>query len=68
MKQVSYSIPSIHCAHCIHTIEMELKDIKGVKKAKADLASKQVKIEFEDPADEGMIVATLKEINYPPEI
>lgn len=68
MKQITYSIPSIHCAHCVHTIQMELEDIQGVKKAKADLATKKVEVEFEGPADEELIIATLKEINYPPEI
>lgn len=68
MKQVTYSIPSIHCGHCVHTIQMELEDLEGVKKANADLVTKKVEVEFEDPADEDLIIATLKEINYPPEI
>jgi len=67
MKQITYSIPSIHCAHCVHAIQMELEYLQGVKKATADLQTKKVEVEFEDPADEDLIIATLKEINYPPE-
>jgi len=68
MEKKIYQVPSIHCEHCVHTIEMELKDIKGVSQVKADLNNKTVEVEFEQPANEDIIVGTLKEINYPPEL
>jgi copper chaperone len=67
METVKYSVPSIHCGHCVKTIETELGDIKGVSRVKADFDSKTVEVDFESPAKEEILVATLKEINYPPE-
>lgn len=67
MTTQEFAVPSIHCNHCVHTIEMELGDLEGVKSAKADLDSKKVVVEFEQPASVERITDTLKEINYPPE-
>ena len=68
METLKYSVPSIHCGHCVRTIEMELGDIKGVTSVKADLDSKTVEVDFAAPATEDLVVATLKELNYPPEM
>jgi len=68
METVKYSVPSIHCVHCVKTIEMELGDVKGVTSVKADLDSKTVEVEFAAPATQDMVVVTLKELNYPPEM
>ena len=68
METVKYSVPSIHCGHCVRTIEMELGDIKGVASVKADLDSKTVVVDIHPPATEDLVVATLKELNYPPEM
>ncbi len=68
MSKVTYSVPAISCNHCIHTIEMELGDVKGVESVKADLDSKTVEIEYSAPATEDILIGTLKEINYPPEV
>jgi len=68
METLKYSVPSIHCGHCVRTIEMELGDIKGVASVKADLESKTVVVDFTPPATEDLVVATLKELNYPPEM
>ncbi len=65
MKTVTYSIPNISCKHCTHTITMELSDIEGVKNVDADVKTKRVTIEFDDPATEEIIRSTLVEINYP---
>ncbi len=67
MEKIIYKIPAIHCGHCTHTIKMELEEIEGVRIVTADLSSKQVIVEFEEPATESDIINTLKEINYPPE-
>ncbi len=68
METVKYSVPSIHCGHCVKTIEMELGDVKGVSRVKADLDSKTVEVDFSAPASKELVMATLKELNYPPEI
>ena len=68
MDKKLYKVPAIHCGHCVHTIEMELGDLEGVSSVKADLESKTVEVEFENPASEDLIIGTLKEINYPPEV
>lgn len=68
METVEYSVPSIHCGHCVKTIEMELGEISGVSRVKADLDSKTVAVDFAAPASEELVIATLKELNYPPEM
>jgi copper ion binding protein len=67
MKTVKYSVPAMMCGHCVRTIESEVGELKGVASVKAMLDSKSVEVSFDAPATEEMIVATLKEINYPPE-
>jgi len=68
MEKVKYSVPSIHCGHCVKTIEMELAEIKGVASVKADQDTKTVEVEFAAPANQDLVVATLNELNYPPEM
>jgi copper chaperone CopZ len=46
---------------------MEVGDIPGVTRVKADLDSKQVFVEWDEPATWEQIQKTLVEINYPPE-
>jgi copper chaperone len=65
MTSITYSVPGIHCMHCTHTIEMEVGELDGVKSVKADLDTKNVKIEFDAPASEEKIKALLTEIEYP---
>lgn len=65
MKTVTYSVPAINCMHCVHTIQSEVAVLKGVQSVKADAATKQVDIVFDDPASEEQIKALLAEINYP---
>lgn len=68
MEKIKYSVPSIHCNHCKMTIEMELSEIPGVGSVNVDSEAKTVEVSFDNPATEEIIVNTLKEINYPPEI
>ena len=67
MKTIKYSIPNMMCGHCVHTIESEIGELTGVSIVKAILEDKSVEVTFDTPASEEQIVATLKEINYPPE-
>lgn len=66
MTTKTFVVPNISCGHCTHTIESELSEVAGVKSVKADQATKQVTVAFEEPATWDEIVATLEEINYPP--
>ena len=65
MNKVNYSVPNIHCNHCVHTIQSEVSELEGVLSVKADANSREVDIEFEDPASEAKIKSLLAEINYP---
>ena len=67
MTTVTYTIPAISCGHCTHTIETEVGEIQGVQSVKADEATRQVVISFDDPANEDGIKSLLAEINYPAE-
>lgn len=66
MSSRTFTVPSISCGHCTHTIQMEIGEIPGVKNIQADVASKQVVVEWDAPATWDKIKATLMEINYPP--
>lgn len=65
MTTVTYTVPAISCGHCTHTIETEVGELHGVHSVKADEATKEVVITFDDPANENIIKALLAEINYP---
>ena len=65
MQNVTYRVPGISCGHCVNTIELELNEVEGVSRVKADVESKSVTIDFQDPASEARLINLLKEINYP---
>ena len=67
MTVKTFTVPNISCGHCTHTIEMEVSDLAGVKSVKAEQETKQVTVEWEDPANWEKIQSLLQEINYPPE-
>ncbi len=66
MTTITFNVPNISCGHCVHTIQMELGELAGVSNVIASEMTKQVTVEFEPPATEEQIEATLTEINYPP--
>jgi copper chaperone CopZ len=65
MQTITFNVPAIHCNHCTHTVSMELSDLDGVTKVDADLDTKNVTVEFDEPATEQILRDTLAEINYP---
>jgi copper chaperone CopZ len=65
MQSKTFTVPNISCGHCTHTIEMEIADIAGVNNVKANLDSRQVVVEWGEPATWEQIEAMLEEINYP---
>ena len=68
MTDVKYNVPNITCGHCVHTIQMEIGELEGIQSVVADDKTKEVAISFDAPASEDQIIATLKEINYAPEM
>jgi copper chaperone len=67
MTSKTFIVPNISCGHCTHTVEMEVGDLEGVTRVKAEQESKQVTVEWQEPATWEKIEAVLQEINYPPE-
>lgn len=65
MKTATFNIPNINCNHCVHTIETELSEIEGVTNVAANSVTKEVEVQFKDPANEDAIMLLLAEINYP---
>lgn len=65
MTTVTYTVPNISCNHCVHTIINELNDLPGVKAVQAEVASKQVRVDYEPPATTEKIEELLAEVNYP---
>jgi len=61
----TFKIPTIHCGHCVRTIERELAELEGVVSVKAEAASKEVTVAWQEPATWEKIAALLEEINYP---
>jgi copper chaperone CopZ len=47
------------------TITKELKELKGIRKVEGSPQFKTVEVEWETPATEEQIRATLTEINFP---
>ena len=68
MTKKTFIVPNISCGHCTRTIESELGELAGVTGVKAEATSKQVTVEWEEPATWDNIRALLEEINYPPEM
>ena len=66
MESKTVTVPNISCGHCTHTIEMELGDLAGVQTVKADMESRQVLVEWGQPATWDKIASLMVEINYPP--
>ena len=66
MESKTFVVPIIRCGHCTHTVEMELGDLAGVQNVTADIQSKQVLVEWDQPATWQQIESLLVEINYPP--
>jgi copper chaperone CopZ len=66
MTTKTFTVPNISCGHCTHAIKMELGEVPGVQSVEADVATKNVTVEWKEPASWDMIKSVLVEINYPP--
>ncbi len=67
MASKTVKIPSMHCGNCLNTIRLELLDLKGVNEVNGDIASKEITVQWNAPADWESITATLDEIGFSPE-
>jgi copper chaperone CopZ len=67
MSTKTFNIPAISCGHCVHTVEREVSEVIGVTKVIADEQTKEVTIEWGDPATWDQIKDLLVEIEYPPQ-
>lgn len=65
MQELSVKVPGINCGHCTATIQRELAELPGVDKVQAEVASKQVTVSYQAPADQAGILALLQEIGFP---
>ena len=65
MESRTFSIPNISCGHCVMTIKNELIELDGVTKVEGDPEKKEIRVEWDAPADQEKIRAILKEIGYP---
>lgn len=66
MESKTVKVPNISCGHCTNTIKMEVEELDGVKNVEASEQTKQVTVQWDDPASWEKIEALLEEINYPP--
>jgi copper chaperone CopZ len=65
MAKKTFSIPNISCGHCVMAIKNELGELDGVTKVEGNPTAKTIAVEWESPASEEQIKATLREMNYP---
>ena len=65
MSKQTFSVPNISCGHCVNAIKSELGELEGVRTVDGNPQAKSIEVEYDAPATEDQIRATLKEINYP---
>ena len=67
METRTFTVPNIGCDGCVRAIENEVGELQGVQAVKAEVASKQVTVQWDTPTTWDTIKNTLIEIEYPPE-
>ena len=65
METTRFSVPNVSCGHCVKAIQKELSELAGGTSVERDSSMKIIKVEWEAPATEDNLRATLKEINFP---
>ena len=65
MQTKTVTVPNISCGHCVNTVQNEVSELEGVVSVKAEEATKQVTISWQDPQTWDRISALLEEIEYP---
>ena len=65
MEKETFNIPNISCGHCVMAVKNELSEMAGVVNVEGDPQTKNVTVEYQEPASVEQIKAKLQEINYP---
>ena len=65
MDKITLSVPNINCGHCVMTIKNELSEMEGVIHVEGDEQTKEIKVDWQEPASIEKIKEKLEEINYP---
>ena len=65
MEKITLSIPNISCGHCVMTIKNELREMEGVIHVEGNEQTKEIKVDWQEPASIEKIKEKLEEINYP---
>jgi copper chaperone len=66
MPSKTFEVPNISCGHCVMTIKNEVSELAGVSSVEASEDTRQVAVQWDDPASWEQINDLLVEINYPP--
>ncbi len=66
MDRKTFQVPNIGCDGCVRTIKNELNELPGVTVVEADVKTKIVTVEWDNPANWQQIKDTLAEIDYAP--
>ena len=65
MSSKTLHIPDISCSHCVNNIKNELGEMPGVVSVSGDVESKNIVINWEQPASLSDILEVLQDIGYP---
>lgn len=65
METATLYVPNIGCDGCVRTIKAEVGQLEGVARVDVDKDTKQVRLEWGNPATLGQIENLLAEIDYP---
>ncbi len=66
MEHKTFQVPAIGCDGCVKTIKTEVSQLPGVTQVDADVDTKMVTVEWNEPASWTGIESKLVEIDYPP--
>ena len=66
MEQKTVSIPDISCGHCLAAVKREAGEVNGVLSVEGDVQTKNVTIQWNEPATWEAIEDQLKDAGYPP--
>jgi copper chaperone len=64
MEKTILLIPNISCDHCVMTIKNELSEMEGIINVEGDSQTKEIKVDWQEPASLEKIKEKLEEINY----
>jgi len=64
IHQTHLSVPGIHCGGCIQKIEKALGDLRGVERARVNLSTKRVAIDWHSDSAPPPLIETLDALGY----